>query len=50
VVNNCILPVPLRDSVNVAVFNPLAAFVWFYMLKTSKRSHDDYEMFVMICS
>ena len=50
VVNNCTLPVPLRDSLTVTVFNPLAAFVWFYTLKTSKRSHDDCETFVMICS
>lgn len=50
VANNCILPVPLRDSVTVTVFNPLAAFVWFYTLNTSKRSHDDCETFVMICS
>jgi hypothetical protein len=50
VVNNCTLPVPLRDSPTVTVFNPLAAFVWFYTLKTSKRSDDDCETFVMICS
>lgn len=48
--NNCILPAASRDAVSVTVFNPLVAFVWFYMLKTSKRSHDDYETFVMICS
>lgn len=50
VVNNCTLPVPLRDSLTVTVFNPLTAFVWFYTLKTSKRSHDDCDTFVMICS
>lgn len=50
VVTNCTLPVPLRDSLTVTIFNPLAAFVWFYTLKTSKRSHDDCETFVMICS
>ena len=50
VFNNCILPVPLRDTVGVTVFGPLASFVWFYTLKTSKRSHDDCESFVMICN
>jgi hypothetical protein len=52
-VNNCILPVALRDPgimTSASFPQRRAARVWFCMLKTQKRSCDDSETFVMICN
>jgi hypothetical protein len=48
-VNNCVLPVALRDLGDVTLVPiPRAPRVWFCVLKTWKRSCDDFETFVMI--